>query len=213
MNKIYITLTLLNFCFNVLYSQNDTIFLEKNNIKLKNEIFNKLNYKGQKTGEWIQYGITEDNNLNIIEWDGESSSGTDIIRYKYRPLEIAEYCGMEKVISEKVDSTSNYYESTIDIISNKIPKERYYIKAFGKYNQGVKEGKWTYYQENGILKSIIYYEHGLPVRNFKIYAKDKSLMMEFKRINEFEWEVYKYAKDSIIDRKLMNVQDFKLVYK
>ncbi|MBS2101182.1 hypothetical protein [Carboxylicivirga linearis] len=194
------------------YAQNDTIYLEKEYIKLNDKIFNQINSKGEKIGDWIEYGLTEEvYNIEIVHWDGDTSAGMETINYKYRPLEDGEHCGISIPISKGIDTIKSYSECVYNVIINKIPKQKYYIKASGHYIDGHKDGKWNYLHENGVTKKVIHYSKGIPNQDFQLFAKDKSLMMEFRKIRDNEWEIIKYTKEGLI-KEIMKLEEFKTIY-
>ena len=211
MRVIIIIIVFFNGLF--VYSQNDTIYLEKDHLILANQKFNQKNISGQKEGRWLLYSLNDNQSITIIDWDGDLWSGSETIYNKYRPLEKNEHNGMRKVIVEDVDSSSYYIEATYHILYSKIPKSCYSIMATGEYYQNNKIGTWTYFHENGVVSRKITYENGLPAQSFNMYRKDKSLMMSFEKLTEGIWNVCRYSEnEELINEELQNIEGFVSIY-
>ncbi|MCW3787088.1 hypothetical protein [Plebeiibacterium sediminum] len=211
MRVIIIIIVLFNGLF--VYSQNDTIYLEKDHLILGNQKFNQKNNTGQKEGRWLLYSLNDNQSITIIDWDSDLWSGTETIIDEYRALEHKEYNGMRTMIVEEVDSSRYFIKATYHIINSKIPGCCYCIKATGEYCKNNKIGTWTYFHENGVVSRKITYEKGLPAQSFNMYRNDKSLMMSFEKLTEGIWNVCRYSEGGqLINEELQNIEGFVSIY-
>ncbi len=215
MNNNFLTLAFIVIATNS-YSQNDTLYLEKEFVLLNEKKFNKIEGVKQ-VGEWINYGMKALNIIDDNEWLGSGDGFHTQVKYvfEYRALNKDEYYGIRYLISEKIDTIDGelYYDSDYLEIRNKIPSELYYIKGKGAYRNNKKIGKWNYYYQSGrVLKSIIY-ENGLPVNNFRIFRENGSIMIELIKINQTDWSITKYNEAGIkLDTFTNKTDQFKMLY-
>lgn len=212
MNRTIFAITLL-VIVSITYAQNDTLYLDKQYVILRGKKYNQCDSLGRKFGPWLSYGLKESRH-QFVEWDGHLWGGSDVISTKYRPLETGEYCGIRKVIYEKIDSVKGYKECRYELIYNKIPKDSYYLKSEGYYKNDKKIGEWKYYHENNAISRIIIYDNNaIPAQSFELFYKDGSLMMKFTKLLRGKWELIRYSKTgSELMTEQVNLEDFKEIY-
>jgi len=208
--QIFIYLTFATIC----YSQNNTLYLEKNQIILEGKEYNKLDSKGKKVGKWIEFEI--DNSLiELTLGSGENAHFQEEIKFEYRPFNDGEFNGYKKLISEKVDTIEGdlFYDLKYLEIRNKIPSDEYIIEGKGNFKNGKKDGLWDYFYHSAVLKKTIIYKDGFPIKSFKINREDGSLMLDIIKIKDENWQVIKYSQDG---KKLETITDkienFKMLY-
>ncbi len=207
----YLIFTFLNIWF--CYSQNDTIYIEKDYVMLGNIKFNQIDQYGQKNGKWIHYKLTEGSSMDIVHSDGDLWSSNETIYYEYRPLQNNEHNGKQVLITEKVDSVIKKIEATYQIVYNKIPETKYFIKSEGQYLSDNKNGIWTYYHENGVISKTINYKNGYPDQDFTMYRNDKTLMMTCEKVEDNLWQVRKFSKEGkLLSEELKKLDDLKEIY-
>lgn len=195
-------------------AQNDTIYLMKNHIILNDEIYNKIDSSGKKTGKWINFTI-DNSIIELTLGSGENVHSYDESIIEYRALEKDEYFGMSTLISEKVDTIDNvlYYDSKYLEIRDKVPEDLYFITSIGDYNSDKKQGLWNYFYESGNIKKTIYYLNGLPNKEFEVYRDDKTLMIEMSKTKDRLWEVKKFKSNgTLIDTQIGDIEKFKIIY-
>lgn len=181
-------------------AQNDTLYLETSHLLLKGVRLNKRNTKGEKNGEWIEYGIdliTVRNNSEFICASGDDfHSYTETIE-KFRTLKDGEYNGIIINIESSIDTIDGvlYHDGVYEKILNRVPNDLYYIEARGFYRNNIKEGEWNYYHKSGNLLKSITYSNGMPIEDFKIYRNDGSVMISLSKIDNNNWLVIKYLDD------------------
>lgn len=211
MNRTIVAITLLIIA-GITYAQNDTLYLDKQYVILRGKKYNQCDSLGRKFGPWLSYGFKESRH-QFVEWDGHLWGGSDVISTEYRPLETGEYCGIRKVIYEKIDSVKGYKECRYELIYNKIPKESYYITSQGQFKNDKKVGEWKYYHDNNAISRIIEYHNGVPAQSFKLYYKGGSLMMELTNLLHGKWELTRYSKTGLVlMTEQVNVEDFQEIY-
>ncbi len=212
MRRILFLITLL-VVLSSTYAQNDTLYLEKYYVILRGKKYNQSDSLGYKCGYWIKHETKGSGIIEIVEWDGDLWSGSELIMKQYRPLEANEFYGIRKIVSEKVDSVSRYIEGTYQFVYNKIPSENYYVKAQGKYKNDNKVGEWRYYHENNAISRIIVYNKGIPEQSFDMYDKDGSRIMRFIKLTNGKWELVRYSKEGSKQlTKQVDVEDFSEIY-
>ncbi len=209
-------MTLLTIGINC-YSQNDTLYLEQEYVELNGERFNKSALSGDKTGEWVEYGMHVNSIIDFEEWlgSGDGFHTRENVKFEYRPLKKGEYFGIRYLISEKSDTINGdvYYHCSYLEIRNKIPSELYYIKAKGSYVSNQKEGEWKFYYPSGNILKNITYKNGVPVDNFNIYRKNGNVMIEIIKINNAAWTVTKYNKDGLkLETAIKKIEQFDILY-
>lgn len=195
------------------FTQNDTIYLNENYIKFNGGKYNYIENE-VRSGKWIEYQI-DDQTLVMRLSSGDKVHWHDQITSEFRAPKANEYDGLEILISQNSDTIdgSIYYDRIYVTIESKIPPEKYFITAKGKYTNNIKEGKWTYFHNNGKLKKEINYKKGIPNKGFKIYRTDGTIMIEVKIIGIDKWELIKYDElYNIISSESTDINDLDKIY-
>jgi len=156
--KITILILLISLSINS-FSQNDTIYLEGNNVVFGNQKYNLLNSEGEKDGKWIHYKAFDVELLHSSSFifDEDDDYWTDRTFINYRSLKGRESDGMVILVKTEIDTLVDYihYNKIYHEIWSKIPPEEYTLESVGFYENGVKTGIWIYYHATDRLNSSI----------------------------------------------------------
>jgi|SRR5690554_695313 len=203
-------------------SQNDTLYLRRDHIVFRGEVYNKTNSNQEKTGKWINYNT----NFSIVPILAECASGYDMESgmdchwytdgtYVYRPLMKGEEEEIRIIKKESRDTINGSIYVTIkaDIIRSKIASDAYFIDSEGVYLKNQKCGLWRYYYETGEKLKTIEYLAGIPIKSYSIYRRDGSVMLHVEKQNDSTWIVSKHKENGEkFEEKSGSIEDFKVLY-
>lgn len=175
-------------------AQNDTLFLYKDCYTTGDQCFNKV-IDSKKEGKWLYFGfkLKYFTDLHLIEWTGFDSLGNDTsgefyLNYVYKPLHN---------ICEKVPpALDSYLNDTIRL--DWIPPDLYYISSMGNYKNGLKQGKWISYFNNGQIKKVIKYKNGKVVNDFKLFRENGSVMFSISLKKDGNFKVCRYSESNLL---------------
>jgi len=209
--KHFITIIIIIFKCTLAFSQNDTLILYKDHYLLNGNKYNQT-IKGQKQGDWLEYDNSDYVRRIRGHWDGvdiktgEEIYGNYTINFAYKPMT------QDEEILNNIDFTDIYSDTTI--ITNKIPPKYYYIESTGRYVNGLKDGVWSYFYQNGQVLKEIEYIKGYPKKGFTIFREDGSKRIKIDLLAKDSCMGYRFDKNSeLIETRKYNIEEVGQLYK